>query len=335
VTKLRDRFGLARVVLVGDRGMLTETQLESLRQVPGIGWVSALRGPAIRALVEQGALQLSLFDQKNLAEITAPEYPGERLIACFNPLLAEERQRKRTALLEATERAYQKIAREVARRRKTPLTAAEIGVKVGRVRNRFKMGKHFALTIADGVFHWTRLDEAIRREAALDGLYVIRTSEPASQLSAADTVRTYKGLAQVERVFRCLKGIDLRVRPIYHRIPPRVRAHFFLCLLAYYVEWHLREAWRPLLFEDEQLTHTRGTRDPVAPARPSPAAQRKKAQRTTADGLPLQSFDTLLAALGTRCRVTGRLTADPAAPRIQQLTELTPLQARAMELLQL
>jgi hypothetical protein len=335
VAKLRDRFGLSRVVLVGDRGMLTETQLESLRQVPGIGWVSALRGPAIRALVEQGALQLSLFDQKNLAEITAPEYPGERLIACFNPLLAAERQRKRTALLEATERAYQKIAREVARRRKMPLTAAEIGVKVGRVRDRFKVGKHFALTIADGVFRWTRLDEAIRQEAALDGLYVIRTSEPATQLSAADTVRTYKGLAQVERVFRCLKGIDLRVRPIYHRIPPRVRAHFFLCLLAYYVEWHLRDALRPLLFEDEQLPQARGARDPVAPAAPSPAVRRKKAQRTTADGLPLQSFDTLLAALGTRCRTTCRMTADPTGPRIQQLTELTPLQARAMELLQL
>ena len=334
VAKLRDRFGLSRVVLVGDRGMLTETRLETLRQVPGIGWVSALRGPAIRALVEQGALQLSLFDEKNLAEITAPAYPGERLIACFNPLLAAERQRKRTALLEATERAYQKIAREVARRRKTPLTAAEIGVKVGRVRDRFRVGKHFALTIADGLFRWTRLEEAIRQEAALDGLYVIRTSEPAAQLSAADTVRTYKGLAQVERVFRCLKGIDLRVRPIYHRIPPRVRAHFFLCLLAYYLEWHLREAWRPLLFEDEQLTHTRSTRDPVAPAQPSAAAQRKKAQRTTADGLPLQSFDTLLAALGTRCRVTARLTADPAAPRVQQLTKLTPLQARAMDLLQ-
>jgi hypothetical protein len=335
VAKLRDRFGLARVVLVGDRGMLTATQLATLRQLPGIGWISALRGPAIRELVEQGALQLSLFDAKNLAEITTPEYPGERLIACFNPLLAEERQRKRTALLDATEREYQKIAREVARRRKTPLTAAAIGVKVGRVRDRFKVGKHFALTIVDGVFQWTRLDEAIRREAALDGLYVIRTSEPAAQLSTADTVRTYKGLAQVERVFRCLKGIDLRVRPIYHRIPPRVRAHFFLCLLAYYVEWHLREAWRPLLFEDEQLADTRGTRDPVAPAQPSAAAQRKKAQRTTADGLPLQSFETLLAALGTRCRTTCRMTADPAGPRIQQLTELTPIQARAMELLQL
>jgi hypothetical protein len=334
VAKLRDRFGLSRVVLVGDRGMLTETQLETLRQVPGIGWVSALRGPAIRALVEQGALQLSLFDQKNLAEITAPAYPGERLVACFNPLLAAERQRKRAALLDATEREYQKIARDVARRRKTPLTAAAIGVKVGRVRDRFKVGKHFALTIADGVFQWARNADAIRQEAALDGLYVIRTSERAAQLSAADTVRTYKGLAQVERVFRCLKGIDLRVRPIYHRIPPRVRAHFFLCLLAYYVEWHLRDALRPLLFEDEQLPQTRGTRDPVAPAQPSAAARRKTAQRTTADGLPLQSFDTLLAALGTRCRITGRLTADPTAPRIQQLTALTPLQTRAMELLQ-
>ena len=335
VAKLRDRFGLARVVLVGDRGMLTDTQLETLRQVPGIGWVSALRGPALRALVEQGSLQLSLFDRQNLAEITAPAYPGERLIACFNPLLAEERQRKRTALLEATEREYQKIAREVARRRKTPLTAAAIGVKVGRVRDRFKVGKHFALTIADGVFQWARNDDAIRQEAALDGLYVIRTSEPAAQLSAADTVRTYKNLAQVERVFRCLKGVDLRVRPIYHRLPPRVRAHFFLCLLAYYVEWHLRAALRPLLFEDEQLPQARATRDPVAPARPSPAAQRKKAQRTTADGLPLQSFDTLLATLGMRCRATCRMTADPAGPRIQQLTEPTPLQARAMALLQL
>ena len=333
--KLRDRFGLARVVLVGDRGMLTETQLEPLRQVPGIGWVSALRGPAIRALVEQGALQLSLVDQQHLAEITAPEYPGERLVACVNPLLAAERQRKRTALLAATERAYQKIAREVARRRTTPLTAAAIGVKVGRVRDRFKVGKHFTLTIADGVFQWARNVAAIQREAALDGLSVLRTSEPARQLSAADTVRTYQGLAQVERVFRCLKGLDLRVRPSSHRIPPRVRGHFFLCLLAYYLEWHLREAWRPLLFEDEQLAHTRGTRDPVAPAQPSAAAQRKKAQRTTADGLPLQSFETLLAALGTRCRVTGRMTADPTAPQIQQLTELTPLQARAMDLLQL
>ena len=335
VEKLRGRFGLSRVVLVGDRGMLTETQLDTLRQFPGVGWISALRGPAIRVLVEQGSLQLSLFDTTHLAELTAPEYPGERLVACFNPLLADERRRKREALLAATEHAFQAIARDVARRRKTPLTAAEIGVKVGRVRNRFKVGKHFAFTIADGVFRWVRQEDAIRREAALDGLYVIRTSEPAAQLSAADTVRTYKTLAQVERVFRCLKGIDLRVRPIYHRIAPRVRAHFFLCLLAYYVEWHLRETLRPLLFEDEQLPQDRLTRDPVAPAQPSAAVKRKKAQRTTADGLPVHSFDTLLAALGTRCRTTCRMTADPAAPRIQQLTEPTPFHSRVRELLQL
>ena len=335
VEKLRGRFGLSRVVLVGDRGMLTETQLDTLRQFPGVGWISALRGPAIRALVEQGSLQLSLFDTTHLAELTAPEYPGERLVACFNPLLADERRRKREALLAATEHAFQAIARDVARRRKTPLTAAEIGVKVGRVRNRFKVGKHFAFTIADGVFRWVRQEDAIRREAALDGLYVIRTSEPAAQLSAADTVRTYKTLAQVERVFRCLKGIDLRVRPIYHRIAPRVRAHFFLCLLAYYVEWHLRETLRPLLFEDEQLPQDRLPRDPVAPAQPSAAVKRKKAQRTTADGLPVHSFDTLLAALGTRCRTTCRMTADPAAPRIQQLTEPTPFHSRVRELLQL
>lgn len=335
VAKLRDRFGLARVVLVGDRGMLTETQLATLRQFPGVGWISALRGPAIRELVEHGSLQLSLFDAKHLAEITAPEYPGERLIACFNPLLAEERRRKREALLAATERAFAKIAREVARRRKTPLTDAEIGVKVGRVRDRFKVGKHFDLTIADGVFRWVRRDAAIRGEAALDGIYVIRTSEPASQLSAADTVRTYKNLAVVERVFRCLKGIDLRVRPIYHRAEARVRAHFFLCLLAYYVEWHLRAALRPLLFEDEQLPQDRLTRDPVAPAQPSPAVKRKKAVRRTEDGFPIHSFDTLLATLGTRCRTTCRMTTDPAAPRVQQLTEPTPLHARVLELLQL
>ena len=335
VEKLRGRFGLSRVVLVGARGMLTETQLDTLRQFPGVGGISALRGPAIRALVEQGSLQLSLFDTTHLAELPAPEYPGERLVACFNPLLADERRRKREALLAATEHAFQAIARDVARRRKTPLTAAEIGVKVGRVRNRFKVGKHFAFTIADGVFRWVRQEDAIRREAALDGLYVIRTSEPAAQLSAADTVRTYKTLAQVERVFRCLKGIDLRGRPIYHRIAPRGRAHFFLCLLAYYVEWHLRETLRPLLFEDEQLPQDRLTRDPVAPAQPSAAVKRKKAQRTTADGLPVHSFDTLLAALGTRCRTTCRMTADPAAPRIQQLTEPTPFHSRVRELLQL
>jgi Transposase DDE domain len=333
VATLQERFGLSRVVLVGDRGMLTETQLATLRAFPGVGWLSALRGPAIRDLVERGTVQPSLFDARNLAEIRAPEYPGERLIACFNPLLAEERRRKRQALLQATERDLAKITREVARRRKTPLTAAEIGVKVGRVRNRFKVGKHFALTIADGEFRWARQEDSIRRESALDGIYVIRTSEPAAHLSADDAVRTYKRLALVERVFRCLKGSELRVRPIYHRIETRVRAHVFLCLLAYYVEWHMRQALRPLLFDDETLAQDRQARDPVAPAQPSAAANHKKAVRRTADGLPVHSFETLLLHLGTQCRNTCRMHGDPAAPRIQQLTEPTPLQARVMALL--
>lgn len=335
VVTLRERFGLARVVLVGDRRMLTETQLETLRQFPGVGWISALRGPAIREVVESGSLQLSLFDAQHLAEITAPEYPGERLIACFNPLLAEERRRTRQELLAATEKAFAAIAREVVRRRKTPLTAAEIGVKVGRVRNRFKVGKHFELTIVDGGFRWVRREESIRRESELDGIYIIRTSEPQAQLSAADAVRTYKRLALVERVFRCLKGSDLRVRPIHHRTENRGRAHFFLCLLAYYVEWHMRQALRPLLFDDEELAQECQTRDPVAPAQPSLSAKRKKAVRRTADGLPVHSFDTLLLSLGTQCRNTCRMQADPAAPRFQQVTEPTLLQARALELLKL
>jgi len=333
VATLQERFGLSRVVLVGDRGMLTETQLATLRAFPGVGWISALRGPAIRDLGERGTVQPSLFDARNLAEIRAPEYPGERLIACFNPLLAEERRRKRQALLQATERDLAKITREVARRRKTPLTAAEIGVKVGRVRNRFKVGKHFALTIADGEFRWVRQEDSIRRESALDGIYVIRTSEPATHLSADDAVRTYKRLALVERVFRCLKGSELRVRPIYHRIETRVRAHVFLCLLAYYVEWHMRQALRPLLFDDETLAQDRQARDPVAPAQPSATANQKKAVRRTADGLPVHSFETLLLHLGTQCRITCRMQGDPTAPRIQQLTEPTPLQARVMALL--
>ena len=260
VDKLRRRFGLSRVVLVGDRGLLTETQIERLREHPGLGWISALRSPAIRKLVAGGHLQLSLFDQQNLAEITSPDYPGERLIACHNPLLAEQRRRKRQELLAATEKELERIAAEVKRRRRTPLTADQIGVKVGRVLNRYKVGKHFETEMADGVFAWSRREESIQREADLDGLYVIRSSEKKESLSAADTVRSYKSLAQVERVFRCLKGVDLRVRPIFHRTSERVRAHIFLCLLAYYVEWQMRRALAPLLFEDEQLEAERWRR---------------------------------------------------------------------------
>lgn len=333
VERLRERFGLTRVVLVGDRGMLTDTQIGKLREHPGLGWISALRGPAIRALVESGSLQLSLFDQQNLAEIRSSEYPGERLVACFNPLLAEERRRKRQELIEATEKDLAKIAAEVKRRTRTPLGEAEIALKAGRVLNRFKVGKHFSLAIAEGGFGWSRCEESIRREAELDGVYVVRTSEPKSRCSPEDTVRRYKSLAQVERAFRSLKGIDLRIRPIHHRTEDHVRAHIFLCMLAYYVEWHMRRALAPLLFDDEELSQDRLRRDPVAPAESSASAQIKKAVRATPDGLPVQSFHTLLRSLATRCRNTCRIPSDPSSATFQQLTEATPLQARALQLL--
>ena len=333
VEKLRQRFGLARVVLVGDRGLLTQTQIEHLQQHPGLGWISALRSAAIRQLVDDGHLQPSLFDERQLAEITSPDYPGERLIACYNPLLADQRRRKREELLAATEKELERIAAAVVRRKRKPLLAAEIGLKLGRVLNRYKVGKHFETKIADGVFQWARREESIEREAALDGIYVIRTSEQPARLSAADTVRCYKSLAQVERAFRCWKGVDLRVRPIYHRIPDRVRAHIFVCLLAYYVEWHLRQALAPLLFEDEQLEADRRRRDPVAPAQPSAAARRKKATKRTAEGLPVQSFSTLLAELATRCQNTCRVASAAPQASFQQLTVPTPLQKRAFELL--
>lgn len=334
VETLRRRFGLSRVVLVGDRGMLTQTQIDHLKTYPALGWISALRSPAIRALVESGTLQLSLFDVQHLAEISSPAYPGERLVACFNPLLADERGRKREALLVATEAELTTLARTAARRTRMPFDDATLGQKVGRVINHYKMAKHFAVTIAGGHLTWTRRVDRIVQESHLDGFYVIRTSVAADHLSAADAVRCYKGLARVERAFRCLKGIDVRIRPIHHRTDDHVRAHIFLCVLAYYVEWHLRQAWAPLLFEDETLDGDRQTRDPVAPATPSAAARRKKVERRTADGrLPLHSFETLLAELATRCAHTCRLRSDPTAAPVHQLTPPSPLQARALALL--
>jgi transposase len=333
VDKLRVRFGLSRVVLVGDRGMLTEPQIGKLRQHPGLGWISALRGPAIGELVEAGSLQLSLFDKQNLAEISSPDYPGERLMACFNPLLADQRRRKRQDLLAATEKDLSRIAAEVARRKQSPLPEAKIGLRVGKVLNRFKMAKHFELTIADGVFRWARRQDSIQRETQLDGIYVVRTSEPKTRLSAEDTVRRYKSLAQVERAFRSLKGVDLRIRPIFHRTEDHVRAHIFLCMLAYYVEWHMRQSLAPLLFQDEELSQDRMRRDPVAPAEASASAKAKKVNRANADGVPIHSFETLLRDLATRCRNTCRIPADPTSTPFQQLTEPTVLQARAFQLL--
>lgn len=339
IEKLREKFGLERVVLVGDRGMLTQPQIDKLKQHAGMGWITALTSTAIRSLVDEAALQLSLLDEKNLAEITAPEYPGERLMVCHNPVLEERRQRKREALLQATEKSLEKISRGAARRKKKPLTSAQIGVKVGKVLGRYKMGKHFECTIGEGSFTWSRRAESIAKEQVLDGIYVLRTSEPAERLSAEETVRSYKSLAEVERAFRCLKGIDLLVRPIRHRTADRVPAHIFLCVLAYYVEWHLRRAWAPLLFEDEERVEQRKQRDPVLPPQPSDSVQRKKLSHQTADGLPVHSFDSLLKELATRARVTYALSSDKAEPpaktTFRQLTPPTPVQARASELIRM
>jgi len=334
VERLQEEFGLRRVVLVGDRGLLTATQVEVLRDHPGLGWISALRSHAIRDLVDSGALQRSLFDETNLAEITSPEYPGERLVACFNPFLAEERHRKRQELLEATERELRRLAGAVARRTRKQMTAAEIGVKVGQVINRHKMGKHFEVEIGAGALSWRRRTTAIEAEATLDGIYVVRTSEPAETLGSGDVVRAYKSLAEVELAFRCLKGIDLKVRPIFLRVEDHVRAHLFLCMLAYYVEWHMRQAWAPLLYEDEARRLDRARRDPVAPAIPTPTARHKKSTHEGPDGFDLHSFRTLLHELATLCRNRCRLMSDPTSPTFERLTDPTALQTKAFGLLQ-
>lgn len=338
IEKLREQFRLQQVVLVGDRGMLTQPQIDKLKQHPGLGWITALTSTAIQELVKQGALQLSLLDEKNLAEITAPDYPGERLMVCHNPVLGEQRRRKRQALLEATEKSLEKIRQEVTRRKKKRFTAAEIGLKVGKVLGRYKMGKHFACKIGEGSFAWSRRAESIEQEEKLDGIYVLRTSEPVEQLSAEETVRSYKSLAEVERAFRCLKGIDLLVRPIRHRTEDRVPAHIFLCVLAYYVEWHLRRAWAPLLFEDEERGEERKRRDPILPAKPSASAQAKKRAHQTAEGLPVHSFESLLRELASRARVTYTLQSEKAEEKnltFRQVPEPTPVQARAYELVRM
>jgi transposase len=333
VTKLHERFALSRVILVGDRGMLTQTQIDALKEHPELGWISALRSGSIRRLMASGDLQRSLFDETNLAEIRSPEFPGERLMACYNPLLADERGRKREELLVATEKELAKLARQVSRRTKRPMSQTEIALKAGRIVNRFKVAKHFELSIADGVFDYARQPASIEQESQLDGIYVIRTSEPDTELSADDAVRNYKRLAEVEQAFRSLKSIDLLVRPIRHRTEAHVRAHIFVCLLAYYIQWHLKRAWASLLYEDEQLPADRATRDPVAPAKPSVSAKRKKATHRTADDVPVHSFGTLLAELATRCRHTCMPASGLAEATFTKLTDATPLQTKAFRLL--
>jgi transposase len=335
IVKVRERFALARVILVGDRGMLTQTQIDTLQKYPGLGWISALRSEAIRKLIDKGNLQGTVFDPVPLAEISSPDFPNERLIACYNAALAEERRDKRQRLLAATEVNLTRLAAEVQRRTQKPLSAAEIGLKAGKVIGRHKMAKHFQLQIGDGSFMWQRAATSIRQEEELDGIYVIRTSEPAGDLGAADCVRTYKSLAVVERAFRSLKGLDLLVRPIRHRVEPRVRAHVLLCMLAYYVEWHMRKALKPLLYEDEELDEDRRTRDPVKPAKASASAQAKKKTHKTAEGFVAHDFRSLLGHLGTRSRVTYQIGAQESNTTFQQLSQPDEIQTEALRLLKM
>jgi transposase len=331
--KLKTRFYLERVIAVGDRGMLTQTQINLLRKRPGLGWLSALRSKGIRKLMDKGRLERSLFDEQNLAEIDSPDFPGERLVACYNPILAERRRRKREALLAATEARLQRIAKEIGRRTKKLLKKDEIGVKVGRVLNKYKVAKHFELTIDDSLLKWDRKHQAIKRETELDGIYVIRTSESAERLSAENAVRGYKRLADVEQAFRSLKSLELLVRPIHHRLAERVKAHIFVCLLAYYVQWHLKRAWSALLFADEHLHEHRVERDPVASAQPAAEVQAKKIERQTSAGNELQSFRTLLDELRTQCRNTCQFEEGNSVIHITKVTEPTALQIEAFRLL--
>jgi transposase len=330
ITKIRERFGIQRVVLVGDRGVLTSARIrEDLKPTEGIDWITALRAPSIQQLVESGSLQMGLFDEKDLAEVSDPAYPGERLIACKNPLLAEERARKREDLLQATEKELTKVAAATQRPKRPLRGASVIGLRVGRVLGHFKMAKHFQIRIDDSGFHYHRDQKRIDEESALDGIYVIRTSVAPEKLSSSDTVRCYKRLSAVERAFRSTKTVDLKIRPVHHRLEKRVRAHVLLCMLAYYVEWHIRRVLAPLLFDDEDPTPQAS---PVAPAERSTGALQKAHSKRTTEQLPVQSFQSLLADLATivKNRVQPR---DAASATFDLITTPTPLQQRALQLL--
>jgi len=334
VNKLRQRFGLQDVVLAGDRGMITSARIrQDLPASHGIQWISALRASQIQKLAKDGQLQMSLFDNTDLAEIAHPAFPGERLIACFNPLLAEERSRKRPELLAATEKQLEKIA-AATKRPKRPLRGKQnIGLRAGKILNRYKMGKHFQLRIEDDRFHYERKTADIEREESLDGIYVIRTSVQQEVLSSQQVVASYKSLSGVERAFRSLKTVDLQVRPIHHRLPDRVRAHILLCMLAYYVEWHMRQLLAPILFDDDDKPQAQAARTSiVAPAQRSQAAQRKARTKQTSQGIKVHSFQTLLGDLATI--VKNRIQPkDKNIAAFDMLTQTTMIQQRAFDLL--
>jgi transposase len=333
VARARQRFGIKRIVFVGDRGMITSARInEDLRGVEGLDWISALRSEGIRQLREAGAIQMSLFDKQDLAEVTSEHFPGERLVVCRNPALAEQRVRKRNELLKATEDQLEPI-RLATRRKRNPLRGEkEIGLRVGKVIGKHKMAKHFDLTITANSFAYQRREAAIREEAALDGLYVVRSSVDKKQMNSEQVVETYKSLAKVERAFRCLKTVDLSLRPIYHRNDDRIRSHVFICMLAYYVEWHMREKLSPVLFaDDDQEAAAAARASIVAAAQRSESAKRKDAHRRTDDDYPVQSFHDILADLGTLCR--NRIRIAEFDSEFDKLTLATPYQQHVFELL--
>lgn len=333
ITKIRKRFGVQQVVMVGDRGMITQRRIEQqLRPVEGLHWITALRAHTVRKLAWQGRIQPSLFDQRDLAEIRSPDFPGERLIVCRNPLLAEQRAVKRQQLLQATEKELDAIVAATGRARR-PLRGRErIGLRVGKVVNKYKVAKHFVLEIEERRFAYRRDEAKILQEAALDGIYVIRTSVPDEAFSATGAVRAYKDLSKVERAFRSMKQIDLKVRPLYHWLSDRIRAHVLLCMLAYYVQWHMRQQLAPMLFDDEQKEQAQQhRRSIVAPAERSAVAKQKDQTKRTADHYPVHSFQTLLQHLGTLAK--NRFRIDDSQAEFFQLTEPTPVQQRAFDLL--
>ena len=332
VTRIRAEFGIEQMVVVGDRGMISHKAIGEFKDLPGVAWITAMKSVQLRALVGEGGLQLGLFDERNLFEFTHPDYAGERLVACRNPQLARSRAAKRAELLKATAVELDKVCAMVARG--TLVGADKIGVRVGRVVNKYKVAKHFELTIENAAFSYCIDQSKVEQESALDGIYVLRTPLAPQTMGAADIVRSYKSLSSVERAFRCMKTVDLKVRPIHHHLPDRVRAHIFLCMLAYYVEWHMREAWRGLLFADEDQT-AKATRDPVAPAQRSEPAARKAQTHTLSDGTPAHSFRTLLDELSTIVRNTCRTrTGSAHTSTFTIVTQPNAIQQRALKLLE-
>lgn len=331
VTRMREQFGIKRMVMVGDRGMISQKAIDEMSKDADMAWITALRSASIRTLVEQGHVQMGLFDERNLLEISSPDFPGERLVACRNPQLARLRAHTRDDLLAATEKSLEKIKVRVDAGKL--VGKDKIGVAAGKVVNQYKVAKHFELLITDGSFTFARLAHNIAAEAALDGLYIIRTSVKVARMDAPTCVRTYKSLAQVERAFRSIKTMDLKVRPIHHHLENRVRAHIFLCMLAYYVEWHMRQAWAPLMFTDEEQA-AKLVRDPVAPATRSDAAMKKVASLTLDDGSPVHSFQTLMAQLQGIVRNTCRTPSGAVdAPTFEIITTPNHTQKHALDLI--